>query len=188
MLKRPPYDHPHGIPRGLDLENPGDVAMMAAAAQEDADLADSLAGLDLPQGIDLDIPYPHGSAQPFLEVDPIQVTFDEALSLARGKETWRLVAPVRMRDGLGAALTIPAGFETDLASVPRILWPFFPPYGFHLRAAIVHDYLYARRTIVDRGRADAIFLAIMLRYGVRPWRARAMYLAVRLFGAAAWGR
>jgi hypothetical protein len=122
-----------------------------------------------------------------VEVSDISVTFDEALSRVRAAPLWRLTAPVTYRDGLGVSLTIPAGFETDLASVPPALWPIFPPFGFHLRAAIVHDYFYATGCIA-RARADAIFLTIMQRYGVAPWRCWAMYLAVRLFGGRNWGK
>ncbi|WP_421878506.1 DUF1353 domain-containing protein [Pacificispira sp.] len=120
-----------------------------------------------------------------VQVSEISVTFKERESLESGIPTWRLAAPVSYRDGLGVSLTIPAGFHTDLASVPRALWPIFPPFGFHLRAAIVHDWLYVNRP-VSRARADAIFLEIMLRYGVPAWRARAMYFAVRIFGGRAW--
>jgi len=36
-------------------------------------------------------------------------------------------------------ITIPAGFSTDLASVPRIFWWFLPPTGAYEKAAVVHD-------------------------------------------------
>jgi len=76
--------------------------------------------------------------------------------------------------------TVPAGYCTDFASVPRWLWWLFPPRGRWNRAAIVHDYLYERH--VDRFVADAMFRAGMKDLGV-PWLPRlAMYYAVRLFG------
>jgi hypothetical protein len=36
----------------------------------------------------------------------------------------------------------PAGFVTDLASIPRPIWSFFPPDGPWVKGAIVHDFLY----------------------------------------------
>lgn len=33
------------------------------------------------------------------------------------------------------------GFKTDLASIPRIFWSIFPPFGSYQDAAILHDYL-----------------------------------------------
>ena len=38
-------------------------------------------------------------------------------------------------------ITIPDGFETDLASVPRLFWALLPPQGAYERAAVLHDYL-----------------------------------------------
>jgi len=39
-------------------------------------------------------------------------------------------------------ITIPKGFVTDYASVPRYLWWLYPPVGGYDDAAVVHDYLY----------------------------------------------
>ncbi len=93
--------------------------------------------------------------------------------------------PVTVKDAWGG-FTIEAGFRTDLASVPRILWGIFPPYGKHLRAAVVHDYLYRTRKVA-RARADAVFLDIMAHYGAKRWKRRCMYLAVRVGGWMAYG-
>ena len=40
-------------------------------------------------------------------------------------------------------ITIPAGYITDLASVPRICWGFIAPFDV-ARAAVVHDMLYEK--------------------------------------------
>ena len=42
-------------------------------------------------------------------------------------------------------VTVPAGFVTDLASVPRLLWAIVPRDGLHNGAAVVHDFLYQHR-------------------------------------------
>lgn len=85
----------------------------------------------------------------------------------------------------GVTRIIPKGFVTDLASVPRIFWSIFPPYGLYLRAAVVHDYLYANQ-IGDRKWADDVFYALMEAYEVEGWRRNLMYAAVRVGGFAAW--
>lgn len=77
-------------------------------------------------------------------------------------------------------IIVPRGFRTDLASVPRILWSLFPPFGSHTQAAVVHDYLY--RIEYDKKEADLIFYYLMLNYGTYLWKAKIMYWAVRLFG------
>jgi hypothetical protein len=80
---------------------------------------------------------------------------------------------------------VPAGFVTDLASAPRILWAIVPPFGAYMGAAVLHDFLYSSK-IVSRKDADRIFFAAMIVDGERVWRAWAMYKAVRLFGWLAW--
>jgi hypothetical protein len=84
---------------------------------------------------------------------------------------------------------VPAGFETDFASIPRSLEPLLAPWAKYNKAPIVHDLLY-RTHRVTRRRADAIFLEAM-RIDLRCHKtgrlvARVEWLAVRLFGWLAW--
>lgn len=76
---------------------------------------------------------------------------------------------------------VPAGFVTDLASVPRALWSILPPHGQYAKAAIVHDYLY-QQAIGSKRYADDVFLEAMEVLGVARWRRMVMYWAVRCFG------
>ena len=78
--------------------------------------------------------------------------------------------------------TVPAGFDTNFASVPRALWWLVPRYGRHTKAAVVHDWLWheAREGRFDKADADGIFRRAMreLRVGfVRRWM---MWAAVRM--------
>lgn len=99
----------------------------------------------------------------------------------------RLLEPfrVRLRELGNRPLSIPAGFETDFASVPRFFWRVVPPWGRYSPAAVVHDYLY-RTGQVPRDLADRIFLNLMKRLGVPAWKRRVMYWAVRVFGGRSW--
>lgn len=54
---------------------------------------------------------------------------------------WRLLLDLSVTGSHGDSWTIPAGFITDFASVPRALTPYVPRYGIYTIAAIVHDYL-----------------------------------------------
>lgn len=76
---------------------------------------------------------------------------------------------------------VPAGFQTDGATVPRFLWWLIPKMGRHSRAAFAHDWLY-RRAEVPRFFADACFRLFLHGLGVPWYRQLAMYWAVRLFG------
>lgn len=85
----------------------------------------------------------------------------------------------------GRIIRVPAGFETNYASTPWLVWWICPPDGLWTPAAVVHDYLYATG-IVSRAEADLIFLILMRRLGVPKFQRRMMYRALRLFGWAAW--
>ncbi|EAO7521451.1 DUF1353 domain-containing protein, partial [Salmonella enterica] len=84
-------------------------------------------------------------------------------------------------------IEVPAGFVTDLASVPRIFWTILPPDGKYAKAAIIHDWMYdnALRT---KKEADKIFLDGMTVLGVPKWKRIVMYLAVRIFGRGNYSR
>ena len=52
--------------------------------------------------------------------------------------------------------TVPEGFDTDLASIPRIFQPLITKLE-GIEAAVLHDWFYRFR-IVPRAQADRIFL------------------------------
>lgn len=65
---------------------------------------------------------------------------------------WRLEQTLRYEVGSlgsGNIINVPAGFETDGASVPRLLWWLLPTWGSYSRAAAVHDFII---TFVEEGR------------------------------------
>lgn len=85
-------------------------------------------------------------------------------------------------------VTVPAGFETDFASIPRIMWPVIGhPAGRYAQAAVLHDFLY-RAHIFARKRADDLFLEAMEVLGVPFWQRWAMWVAVRVGGSFAFNR
>ena len=100
---------------------------------------------------------------------------------------WEVASPLVYNAGLGHEFSVPAGFITDFASTPRIVWWLIPPFGLYLRASVLHDWLYANGTI-SRARADAIFLEGMKALGVSAWKRWVMYLAVRGFGWRFFGK
>ena len=86
-------------------------------------------------------------------------------------------------------ITVPAGFASDGASVPRFFWRLVFPPGDQkaLKAAFVHDFLY--RTHPEgwtREAADLLFLKLLLKEGMPKFRAVLAWLGVRLFGGRAW--
>jgi len=101
--------------------------------------------------------------------------------------TWRLEEEFRYRvgDETGEPVAVPKGFETDFASIPRIFWAVLSPYGRHGKSAVIHDWCY-KKHLFTRLVCDRIFLEAMKVLGVRRWKYRVMYRAVRMFGWIAW--
>jgi len=83
--------------------------------------------------------------------------------------------------------TIPAGFSTDFATIPRWALSIFgrPTRSEYQRASLLHDYL-VRLSIgglglVDLKTAHKMFLNVLLEDGTSKVRAYLMYWAVVLF-------
>lgn len=84
-------------------------------------------------------------------------------------------------------ITVPKGFDTDFASIPRIFWGILPPSGPYGKAAVVHDYCY-RTACYSRKISDIIFLEGMDVLKVSGWKKIVIYYAVRWFGWHAWNK
>lgn len=89
----------------------------------------------------------------------------------------------------GKAFTVPYGFQSDGASVPRLFWRLvFPSSDTKaLRAAFAHDYIY--RTHPDgwtKAEADSMFYDLLREDGVQFWRAGLAYIGVRIGGFLPW--
>lgn len=83
----------------------------------------------------------------------------------------------------GERFEIPAHFETDLASIPKIAWPIMAPaHSSLIRPAIVHDWFYRKTCDFTRYETDLIFYHMLKNDGVSTFRASLMYYAVRWFG------
>ena len=87
--------------------------------------------------------------------------------------------------GRFAPVEAPRGFVTDLASIPRVLWPIMPPTSRYTHAAIIHDFHYWTQTI-SRSDADEILSIGMGELNVPGWTTFAVYNAVKLAGGSAW--
>lgn len=106
---------------------------------------------------------------------------------------WRLVEPFYYRIGSDTSnqvIYVDAGFITDFASIPKFLW-FLPYWAKYSKAAILHDWLYHAKQIMDepcsRKRADDIFLeAMLIEFRLHKMLggiiAYSEYVAVRIFG------
>lgn len=85
----------------------------------------------------------------------------------------------------GAGVVVPKGFVTDFASIPRFLWPILSPWDVYCKACIIHDYLYRTKTC-SRKLADQTMYEAAIVIGTPKWKAKTLYIAVRLFGWKGW--
>ncbi len=99
---------------------------------------------------------------------------------------WALQAPLVYESDLGGEYTVPAGFVTDLASIPKVLWAILPPWSRYGPAAVVHDWLYWSG--VPRATCDGVLREAMILLGVDQATVNQIYGAVSAFGQAAWDR
>lgn len=115
------------------------------------------------------------------------------LKFMEGRD-WELVETVVYRDW-DHKITIPGGFLFDLSSIPRLMWLFIAPIDLHVLPPLLHDWLYRNGGTLGldpaeppykRADADRLFNEVMRFEGVKPFKRRAAYTAVRLFGWWAW--
>lgn len=99
----------------------------------------------------------------------------------RAEDTWTSAKPTD-------EFTIPAGFQTDLASIPRTLRATYPVVDSHMVAAVVHDFLYRETAQAYRGRkwADRFFLRLMKETRVPAMTRNPVYWGVKIGGWASY--
>lgn len=90
-------------------------------------------------------------------------------------------------------VTVPAGFVTDGATVPRMFWSIFPPWGIYGQAAVLHDFLCTNRKLTKNGdsddldvtqaESDKIFYKAMKVLKTPLWKRAVIYASVRVWNA-----
>lgn len=99
---------------------------------------------------------------------------------------WALLAPLKW-SGDNWMITVPDGFITDLASIPRLLRGAINQNGASRRPAVLHDWLYCSQ-ICSRRTADHLFLCALKADGLGFLSRWAMYSAVRSAGWIYYGQ
>lgn len=113
-----------------------------------------------------------------------ELQVENATGLDDGK--WRLIAPlVYQSDVAGMTFTVPAGFISDYASVPRAPLVYWLCGDTSTMASVVHDAIYTYHW-VDRATADAVLKEASAVTGVPAWRRWIMWAGVRIGGGSHW--
>lgn len=118
-----------------------------------------------------------------------------------GSRRKKLLADLVYEDARGRRWVVPAGSESDGASVPRLLWWLYPPFGESYEPATwLHDELYrnaehhlvegddGKLRPINRGEADALMEEVSLACGFRNSGANVMHFGVRAGGRRTWNK
>jgi len=100
---------------------------------------------------------------------------------SHGRAQWKLLTELAYLSEIHGLIVVPAGFETDFASVPRLPFMYLLFGDTAHASAVVHDYLC--RVQVPAGQiawrtAAEVFREAMKHEGVPAWRRWLMYQAV----------
>lgn len=101
----------------------------------------------------------------------------------RGSEMLILNKPLAYHDLFNNQIYVAhTGFETNLASIPKILRSFVDNDDPHIKdAAVIHDYLYTIKTLT-RLQCDAVLFRACRSLGCGLIKAYTVYFSVRLGG------
>jgi hypothetical protein len=135
----------------------------------------------------------HASPQPATPAEPAMALVAKSVPPAQpllpfgDTQDWIVTAALVYQIGSTTdTLTVPAGFVTDLASTPQMLWSAgLTPTGQYSRAAIIHDYLYWSQQC-SRDQADNLLLIAMKESNVGWFEENLIHAAVHAAGKSAW--
>jgi len=99
-------------------------------------------------------------------------------------DEWAVLAPVVWLEGQ-LRIEVPAGFVTDLASIPRELRGMFDVNGPARRPGVLHDFLYCARHI-SRLEADELLYRALVAEGMSEFTAKFYFFGVRAGGQVHW--
>lgn len=97
---------------------------------------------------------------------------------------WLVVNDFKVVMDTMGPICVPAGFKTDLSSIPRCLWWESTPSDYP-EAGTVHDYLYANNK-VPQATADAVYRELLTFLDAGKTRGFLRYYALRMFGHIAY--
>ncbi|MBS0328208.1 MAG: DUF1353 domain-containing protein [Proteobacteria bacterium] len=118
---------------------------------------------------------------------------DVLAQMKTDRALYQLQGPFTFESTVLGKVTVPLGFLTDFASIPRAaLWYIDDDDPGILFASIIHDFLYKQAGQLEDGRkytregADMVLREGMQVCGARKDQCAAVYAAVRLFGGSHW--
>ena len=126
----------------------------------------------------------------------------QPINLPIGRNKYRLEEQYQLNFDGYSRIVVPKGFVYDGASVPTGFYWILKRDGLCRAAALIHDFIYKHKGMncvqtlnrkrnfvykeVDRKFADDLFYDLLLLAGVKKWKAKTAYRAVRMFGWYSW--
>jgi hypothetical protein len=113
-------------------------------------------------------------------------------SEVKGRQIYLVTEDFVYDSNLFGRITVPAGFKTDFASIPRFAWRYIDPEDpCILYASVVHDYLYSLAGKIGevqftRDLADRVLREAMELSGARADQRAIVYKLVSWFGGSHW--
>ena len=93
---------------------------------------------------------------------------------------------INENNGIKKYITIPKGYVTNGADIPRFFWRLFPPFSpEYLPAVIIHDFFCDEAEKLNNSKelykhADTLFKEALKALRVSSWKVTIFYNAVRL--------
>jgi hypothetical protein len=132
-------------------------------------------------------------------IEPLEALSDlPTVVLTKNEKGWVLHEDCTYKTKNGDEITALKGFETDLASIPRVFWTLLSADELSLAAPVFHDLLYRSGGVLSdnqikptgkkfvRKDVDNLFLEIMEIAEIPKWKRLVAYRAVRTFASFAW--
>lgn len=116
---------------------------------------------------------------------PLECKTELILGTLPEEDEWELKAPLIWKLRGGYELTTPAGFITDLASIPRLFQNILSVTGRSRRAAVAHDWLYCSH-LVSRKEADEFLRHALVCEGMSRAVAWLYWAGVHIGGSKPW--
>ena len=120
-------------------------------------------------------------------------TAEETAARCSNVQLYELAQDLKYQsDVLGCVVTVPEGYITDFASIPRIVWNILDPEDpIILYPSVVHDYLYSNGGKIPEGtfsrlQADKLIREGMDLSGSSKWKRFVVFNSVRAFGTKHW--
>lgn len=112
------------------------------------------------------------------------------VEVLNGTENRKLLEPFSYVTSIGVEITVPKGFISNYATIPKIFRNIIDQDSPIIREiSIIHDYLYSPESNnlnYTRNQSDWILFMGMLESNAPIWKAILAYLAVRIGGKENW--